>query len=320
MAKTPSEQMQELVNLHKSESIASLILVAKDVVGPEQLRFGGTLIPEAAQTFITLMFEDPFLDKVTRRPMTTINAEGGVLDIPNRGLQNWPEGTEPTGTVSASNHNYMLTAKPAKLPVNLGYSFFIDNQNNPNFRTELENAFASRIRGELTDLAFNGDESTDSGDADYKFLKLNNGWLKVAAASSDVKKVTIDPVNDGWMDSLEAVLDKMPSLYRPNASFIMETADRDKYAIEVGRHVTGVSAVANERASSLISYPMMPNAFMRSKSVLFTNPKNLIFGVAQDIKKSVMDYPRKSCFEFTWEMWVDFDIAVKTGTVLATPR
>jgi len=319
MPKLAGEQMQELVQVHKSEAIASLILVAKAVTTPDTIRFGGTLIPEAANQFITMMFEDEFLSNVTRRNMTRINAEGGVLDIPNRGLQNWAEGTSPATTTSPTNHNYKLTAKPAKLPVDLGYSFFIDNQDNPEFRTMLENAFASRIRGELTDLAFNGDEAALEADPDYKFLTLNNGWLKVANASADVHKVTINPADDGWVDSLEKVLDEMPSLYRPNSKFIMETANGDKYAIEVGRHITGNSAIANEKPAALITYPLMKNAFQKAGHVLFTNPKNLVFGVAQDIKKSVMDQPRKSCFEFTWEMWVDFDIAVKTGVVYGKP-
>lgn len=316
---TAADQMQYLVNIHKSEAVASLILVAKDVVGPEALRFGGTLIPEAANQFITMLFEDPFLDQVTRRPMSRINSEGGVIDIPNRGLQNWPEGTEPSNKQGAVNHNYKLTAKPTKLPVDLGYSFFIDNQDNPNLRTELENAFVSRIRGELTDLAFNGDEAVDGGDPDHAFLSLNDGWLKIAANNNSVHKVAINPDDDGWVDSLDKVLEPMPALYRPNAKFVMNTTDGDKYALEIGRHVTGGSALANERAAALIGYPIGKNAFQRLKHVLLTNPKNLVFGVAQDIKKSVEDRPRLSCFQFTWEMWVDFDIAVKTGTVLGRP-
>jgi hypothetical protein len=312
------DELQHLVNIHKSESIASLIAVAKGVVGPETIRFGGTLIPEAANTFVTMLFEDPFLQRVTTRRMSRINAEGGVLDIPSRGLRTWPEGTEPPSTVSPTNHNYLLTAKPASLPMDLGYSFFIDNQDNPNFRTELETAFVSRIRAELTDLAFNGDEAAAAG-PDHDFLVLNNGWIRLAEAAAAVQKVTIDPVNEGWIDSYDRVLEKMPALYRPMAEFIANTVDRDKYAIEIGQHVTGVSTIANERASALITYPVLANAFPPEKHVLFTNPKNLIYGVAQDITRAVEDRPRLKCFQFTWHLWVDFDIAVKAGAVLGRP-
>lgn len=309
------DEMQRLVNIHKSEGLATLVACAKGLVGPSDIRFGGTLIPETANAFITDIFADPFLQRVTTRRMARTTAEGGVLGRGRRRLQDWAEGSEPTSTAGVSNNNYKLTAKPVKLPVDIGYSFFVDNQDNPNLRTELEAAFVSEIQEDLTDLAFNGDEGAAPG-GDHDFLVLNDGWLALAADSNLVQKVTIDPTNDGWIDTLDKVLEPMSARHRRNAQFIVNTVDRDKYGIEIGQHVTGVSAIANERASALVTYPVLDQSVFPEKTVLMTDPRNLVYGIAMDIRRSVEDVPRKSCFQFTWQMWVDFEIAQKHAAVL----
>lgn len=302
--------------LVKSGVIPDILAMAKSQIGPGQLNPGGALRPQASEKMISLVFDDDFLKKVTTRRMKRLTADGNVFDIPSRSMRHVPQGTEPTAAdkTNTNEFGYELSAKETELYVDITLDFLRDNADNTNIVTELEAAFAMKLRGELVDLAFNGDEA----DAD-PFIKLNDGWVKIAQDAANLPKVQIDPATDGWVDTFAAVLEQLPSHFRGGAAFIVNTADRDRYALEIGKHVSGTNFIETGKAGSLIQYPLVTSHFVPEGHVMLTNPKNLVFGLNTQMDRFKEFDARKRVWEYTWTVHSDFEIAAKQACVLGHP-
>ena len=298
-----------------------LIRFAKGEIDAGALASGGTLKPQQSNRILSLVAKNPFLSGITRRTMTRLKADGYVIDIAQRSLRSVPEGQEPAedDKTGITNFPYQLYAQAAELFTDVTRSFIQDNLDNPQFLTELEAAFATRIADELVDLGFNGDESVAQDHKDYKFLKLNNGWLKIAANSNDTNKITIDPETDGWVDTLANIIKMQDSRFVAGSSLIMNTVDAVEYDVEVGKHVTGRAAIADSKANGLVGFNIIRQGHMPAKTVMFSPPKNLIYGINKNITRHKAWHARKRVVEYTWELMADFEIAAKQAVVLATP-
>lgn len=297
----------------------SLIQFAKSTIEAGALNAAGALTPEQSRVVLKLIFEDPFFSNVTRRTMRKMTAEGKVLDTPNRSMRRVAQGTDPAAgdKVGLDTFNYKLTAQECDLFADVAYSFLWDNKDNPGLVGEIESSLMTKIKGELVDLAFNG-QGTGFAGADADFLQLNEGWIKLAADSAASKKVTIDPATDGWVTTLAKIIAPQEKRFRNGAVLIMGMADHDSYAIEIGKHVTGSDHIVNNKASGFIRYPVLSNQAVPDGTVVFTNPKNLILGVNTDITKTREPNGRKRVVEFTYSMNMDFQIAAQQAVVLAT--
>jgi hypothetical protein len=310
------KEFERLRALHKSAHIASLILCAKGLIGPSDIRQGGAITPQRARAFISLVYDDGFLQKCTRETMTSLKKEGAVLDIPQRSLRRVAQGSLPADNekTGVNNYNYILEAEDAQLFMDLTRDFFRDNADNPNLVSELEAIFATRVRGELVDLAFNGTGDPDDG----AFLKLNKGFIQQAIDGvPNGQKITIDPATNGWIEELGRVLLAMPEDFLDGAVLHMNTKDAIEYGLEVASHVTGTPQVAQASVSALLDFPVEKVKRMPRGTVLFVQQRNLVFGVNQDIQRTVEVKGRERCTWYTWDMSVDFQIAAKQGAVLA---
>ena len=297
-----------------------LIEFAKSRIESGALGMAGALTAQQASTVLKLLFEDPFFSRVTTRKMAKLTAEGKVLDIASRSLRRVAQGTAPTDDQKQGidNFNYKLTAEEADLFVDIMYSFIWDNKDNPNLISEIESAFMTKIKAELVDLAFNGQGADYTGD-DADFLTLNEGWIKLAEDSDDTNKVSIDPGVDGWVTSLGAVLKAQEKRFVANSALIMSVTDHNNYALEIGKnHDASKYAIPDSKAGGFLTYPVISNMAVPDGKIMFTNPKNLVFGVNTDITKTREANNRLRVVEYTYTMNVDFEIAAKQAVVLAT--
>lgn len=309
------DELQRLMAIHKSKHIVSAIMIAKGLIGPGDIRQGGAITPERARRFISLVFAEAFLQKCTRDVMVSLKKEGAVIDIPQDSLRDVPQGELPSNDdkASLSNYNYILEAKPAQLFVDIKKDFWRDNQDNPSLATDLETSFSNRVRGELVNLAWRGTGVTDDG----PFLKLNKGFIQIAkdGAPSD-QRLTINPEANGWVAELGRMLLALPEQFHTGAVFHMNTKDAIEYGLEVAQHVTGLPQVAANAVGALLNYPIESLAAIPRGKVLLAQQPNLVFGVNQDIERTVEVKGRERVTWYTWDMNVDFEIAAKAGVVL----
>lgn len=295
------------------------IALAKSLIQPEDLRQGGELKPQAASRLISMLFEDPFLKQVTTERMSRLTKEIDVIDILRRQLVRVPQGQEPEDgdLTGAAEFGCKLTALDVQLFATLTLDYLRDNKDNPNLTREVEKGFNTRLTNDLVDLAFNGTKDDYSGaDRAAKFLSLNKGWLQIMRDAAGTPKIAIDPATDGWKASMKAVMEAGDIRFRKNSVFLMNTADADDYAEELNAPITGMALDADSPLRRYKGKPIIDHPEMPQGSVVFTPLKNLVYGIHTDVRRTRAYHNRRRALEYTFDMAVDFEVAVKQAAVL----
>lgn len=308
-----------IITLKSGQKMLDVVALAKGLIEPEDLRNGGELRPEAAAKLISMLFDDPFLKRITTQRMRRLTKDIDVLDILTRQLVRVAQGNEPSDDdlVDAVEHGAKLTALDVQLFATLTLDFLRDNKDNPQLTREVESGFNTRLGNDLVDLGFNGVDDDNAGATRAeRFIRLNKGWLQIMREAAKTEKVAIDPATDGWVGSLRAIMDKSDDRFRATSVFFMNEADADAYGREINAPVTGHEVHSNSLArrfegKEIITHPVAPRG-----SVMFTPPKNLVYGLHTDIRRDRAYHSRKRALEYTFDMAVDYEVAVKQAAVL----
>ena len=296
---------------------ANIVNIAKDLIAPADIKAGGTLRPEESERLISTVFKTDFLSKVNTKRMSRTKSAIDVFDIAKRQLVRVAEGTEPTDNQDVTDAGAVMTALSVQLFPSVTLSFLRDNKDNPNLVQTVEMAFADTLTRDLVDLGFNGTSDTATGStADEKFLALNKGWVQVAKDNAAVIDVTKAKANMKWVTYLGNVLKAADDRYKNDSVFIMNTGDADAYGIELGGHVTGTALVADSPLRRFQGRQIIGNAYMPTGTILFTPINNLVFGMSTEIRRDRDYHSRKRVIEYTFDMAVDYEIAVKKAVVL----
>ena len=311
------------IKLKSGEVIDDLVALAKSLIGPNDLANGGQLSPQRAAKLITMIFADAFLGKITTVRMDRLERNIDAIDVASRQLVRVPQGAEPSAdqTPNAGEHGSVLRALAVQLFPTLTLDFLRANKDNPQLLKEVETAFGTLLTNDLVDLGFNGIGDGGAGaNQEEKFLNLNKGWLQIAREADDAPKIEIDPEVDNWQASLGAIMDQGDERWRQTSAFVMNLADADAYARELGGHVTGTPLTADSPLRRYQGRPIEAHPRMPRGRVMFTPLKNLVFGVHTDIHQEREYHKRKRVLEYTFDKAVDYEIAVKQALVLAEPE
>ncbi len=301
------------------QQMDDVVALAKSLIGPHDLANGGELRPQAASRLISMIFEDEFLKKVTTESMSRLTKDVDVIDIMRRQLVRVAQGNDPDvgDTVDAAEFGCKLTALTVQLFPTLKLDFLRENKDNPNLTQTVEAGFNTRLTNDLVDLAFNGVADDGAGaNRAAKFIRLNKGWVQVLTEAAAAPKVVIDPATDGWIASLRLVHDASDVRFRRNSVFVMNEADADAYSREVNAPVTGTAVNLDGPARRFEGKAIEGHPDMPAGKVMFTPLKNLVFGVHADIRRDRAYHNRKRVLEYTFDMAVDFEVAVKQAAVL----
>lgn len=296
---------------------AKLVLFAKGLIGPADITVTGALTAQQSRSFITTVFKNEFLKNVTTDAMGKLKKEGNVLGVPSRALRSVAEGQEPDDDdlAEVANTGYVLDAQAWQLFSNIGFSLLIDNQDNPELPSIIENGFMTQISGEMVDLAWNGTGVVGDG----KFLALNEGWLKkldAAATAGDSQRCDVTPVTTGWYATLGAMFGMVPAKWKSQCVAMMNTNDADRYA-----HERGEDAVRSDdgRSRQYNGYNILPCEYMPEGHIVVGPSKFLVFGLAKDVTRARQPHARKRVIELTFDGYCDFDVAVPEAFVHGAP-
>lgn len=301
------------------QRMIDLVALAKGLIEPEDLRNGSGLVAQQASKLITMLFADPFLAKITTERMRRLTKQIDVLDIMRRQLVRVPQGKEPPDdqTVDAAEFGSNLKALPVQLFPTLTLEFLRDNKDNPNLVTEVEKGFNTRLGNDLVDLGFNGVADDEAGATRAeKFIRLNKGWVQLVKDAQHSPKVDIDAPTDGWISCLQNVVDAADENFAPNSVLIMNHRDAGQYARELNAPITGTAMHAESPTRQFEGIPIEAHPLMPRGHVMFTPLKNLVFGVHTTILRDRAYKSRKRALEYTFDMDVDYEVAVKQAAVL----
>lgn len=217
-----------------------------------------------------------------------------------------------------------LVAKDYEAQVKIGYKFLRDNIEDDEVENTIMSTLIERIGVDLEEIGLAGD--TGSGDA---ALALQDGW---------VKRISTNVVNAGSAAVSRALFEQL------HGSVALKFRQSGKHVFFVQEHAGEKwRAIIGDRATALgdkaILEGMIPPAAGRpviqvgnmpvasgppaTAPILFTDPKNLILGIWQDIDVRTFDDSREGAVTITARYSVAFNIeheaaAAKATNVLAT--
>ncbi|MFS4437854.1 hypothetical protein ACMA5I_06550 [Paracoccaceae bacterium GXU_MW_L88] len=307
------------ITLKSGEQMEELVALAKNLIGPGDLKYTGDLTPQAASRIISMIFKDDFMSKITTERMTRLTKDVDVIDLAPRQLVRVPQGQEPAASdhATANAPGCKLTALDAQLFAKIKLDTLREHKDDPNLIKLVEEGFATTLHNDLVDLGFNGvaDDATGAN-REAKFVRLNKGWLQILRDSANAKKADIDPATNGWKASLSQIIEAGDERYREQSVFIMNIADADAYAEELNAPITGTAMDADSPLRRYMGKQIIANGKVPQGSVLFTPIKNLVFGMHTDVRRDREYHTIRRALEYTFDMAFDYEVAVKHAAVL----
>lgn len=296
-------------------------IIAKNAVDTSALGTGGRMNAEQANKFMTFMQDySPFLNKVDFIRMQKTTRDLDSLDVNKRALRRQAENTEnaPTGTVSHMRRT--LNAVGVIMPYDVTFQYMKENIEGENVNTTLAQMFAKQFANDTVELAFLGDESSDDN-----FIKINNGWLKIAKADSATHKFdtegSTDYLNTVFPGLLSAMPDKYYNLYTEEDKskikiFCSPTVNRRyKQQLQARNTALGDALITGGKNVNYDGFEIVPVAFIPDGIQIVTPYENLVYGIyGQSLEVYNQVVPRKTRYEYT--LLADFDMEINNPDAL----
>lgn len=270
---------------------------------------GGLLQPEQGAAFIRKLIKTPTILPQVRvvemtSPQRKINKIGFDTRILRAATQGTalaaPSGSGLGGRAKPVTSQITLNTKEVIAQVNLPYDVLEDNVERTTVATNgaasspwtsglqetIVSLIAERAALDLEELCLLADTSyTNGGDADDQaYLSMFDGWLKKAASGHVVNWTNQTIAKEMFKAGMKA----LPDQYQRNlgqmkhyVSVDQEIEYRDMIANRVG--ALGDSQVQGRGELAPFGVPLEAAQLMPEATGMFTNPKNLIFGIQRQV-------------------------------------
>lgn len=282
----------------------------------------GLLNPEQAQQFIQQTFESTALGEVIRKVQR--KAKTGEVDkigIDSRILRKKTENVDDEYRAKPTFDKLEYATTAVRLPWEITEESLRENIEGQNFEDITTKLMTTQLGIDLEDLYINGDEATPTEDADYDFLKINDGWLKQLQTGSHIvdRAGAEDTMSlDLFYDALAAMPDKYNDgtlRWLASPSFVQKW---EQYLLNQSiKNGGGLSESLMKAPGStpFIKVPRMP-----ANQVVLTNPQNLTVVHTYDVKIRKTTEGEKAIMQDKrfYVVHLDFDpiIEEKDATVL----
>lgn len=258
--------------------------IVKDAIVTTTLS-NGLLNPEQSKRFIQQTFDATPLGGLIRHEMR--RAKTGEIDkigIGSRILRKKTENTDDNyrASVQTSAVEYSTTA--VRLPWEITEETLRENIEGQGFEATVANLMSRQLGVDLEDLYLNGDEATESGDPDYDFLKINDGWIKQIKDSGHV----IDAATESGMslDIFYKALASLPNKYNNGKlRWLMSPHRAQEWELFLLNKVVNAGGVVPESVyNAPAKIPTIEVPALGDDVILLTDPKNLIVVNTYDVK------------------------------------
>lgn len=258
--------------------------IVKDAIATTTLS-NGLLNPEQSRRFIQQTFDATPLGGLIRHEMR--RAKTGEIDkigIGSRILRKKTENTDDNyrASVKTSAVEYSTTA--IRLPWEITEETLRENIEGQGFEATVANLMSRQLGVDLEDLYLNGDEATDSGDPDYDFLKINDGWIKQIKNGGHV----IDAATESGMslDIFYKALAALPNKYNNGKlRWLMSPHRAQEWELFLLNKVVNAGGVVPESVyNAPAKIPTVEVPALTDDVILLADPKNLIVVNTYDVK------------------------------------
>ncbi len=298
------------------------------------LASGGLLSPTQRKPFLKGVYQStPIWDLVTREVMNAKQHEISRLSMSGRILKKPPaENTEINSAqkVKPSTGKTSLSAKQFVGEVPISYRVILQNIDKEGFIEEVLNEVANQCGVDIAVTLMRGDTTLSTGvNDDQDALSVLDGWRVQANSLGtvyDAQNANVD------VDLLAAIYESMPGKYIQNSALRMQFLAQYNLGLNWRRNFSrrqtvGGDEVAQhaEKAPPFWGRPVLEsqeiatytNATETCSDILFTDPKNLVAGIHEDIRIRVVDWPVTRSVRILVEVEVDCGFQRPEAVVLA---
>ena len=245
---------------------------------------GGLLNAEQSDTFIRNLIEQPTLIGAVRTvPMTSPEMSVDKIGFGSRILRaaNQTAGSRALDVADRAKPDFgqvKLNTSEVIAEIRLPYEVLEDNIERGDLQNTILALIAERASLDLEELIVLG----DSGSAD-PYLALQDGLVKRVSSN------TVDGTGLGITPELFSTsLKAMPKRFRRDKAQMRFIADMDveqdyREAISQRGTALGDSIVTGGTAIPVFGVPLIGNSVIPASSMIFTNPKNILFGMQRRI-------------------------------------
>lgn len=258
--------------------------IVKDAISTTTLT-NGLLNPEQSKRFIQQTFDATPLGGLIRHEMR--RAKTGEIDkigIGSRILRKKTENTDDgyRASVNPSAVEYSTTA--VRLPWEITEETLRENIEGQGFEATVANLMSRQLGVDLEDLYLNGDEATDSGDPDYDFLKINDGWIKQIKNGGHVIDATAE--SGMSLDIFYKALAALPNKYNNGKlRWLMSPHRAQEWELFLLNKVVNAGGVVPESVyNAPAKIPTVEVPALTDDVILLADPKNLIVVNTYDVK------------------------------------
>lgn len=237
----------------------------------------GLLNPEQARKFIQQTFEATNLNKLIRHEMRT--AKTGEIDkigIARRILRKKTENHDDgyRAGVETSQIEYATTA--VRLPWEITEETLRENIEGQHLEQIITDLMTTQLGVDLEDLYLNGDESIESTDPDYDFLKINDGWIKQISNGGHVYDASGE--NNMSLDLFYKTLKTLPNKYNNGKlRWLMSPHRAQEWELFLlDKIVNAGGAVPESVYNSPARIPTVECPSLDDGTIILTDPKNLV--------------------------------------------
>lgn len=264
------------------------------------LSAGGLLTVAQNQSFIRNMIDQPtLLNQVRVVEMDTPSLELNKIGFGKRILRAASEGValadaavdgtsfdpstagEATARAKPQTSKVTLNTHEVLAEVRITYSALEDSIERGNLENTIYQLIGERSALDLEELIINGDTSLNTDDT---YLDLTDGALKLSTAH------VVDANGAGVSANIfNSVLKALPTKYRRNRSsmrFFTSMDVEQDYRLALSTRGTGLgdAILTGQQAVPVFGVPLVGAALMPQSNILFTNPKNIIFGIQRNLR------------------------------------
>jgi HK97 family phage major capsid protein len=290
----------------------------------------GLLNAAQANKFIDMIMESSeFLKKIRREKRDRLNGTISKLGVGSRLLRGKEEGQD---NITGNEVVPVIGEVPYNVvKMTLGTSMTEDwlqeNIERENFEDHFMGKIAEQLQVDVLDLAFNGDTATPSSHQDYKFLKLNDGYIKqIKAAGHKVDGRTINGGNFG-KKYFYALRRAVPKKYRtPKFRWICSDDTYTDLSEYLSERPTALGDIAITKGQQLeilgTGFETVPN--MPDDVILYADPNNLVMVFTRNIKHRKTTEGKEAVYEdkrfYATHLEADFVISEVNATAILINR
>jgi hypothetical protein len=271
---------------------------------------GGYLNPAQSREFLRQMFDaTAFLKDINTVQMITPTQDLDYIGMNTRVLRLAAEGVAPTELIGVTTSKQQLEAREVILPFDITDNVLEDTIERGRADDTIAAMMAEQFGNDLCDLAINGDSAAGSG-VDQNFLRIGDGFVKIAKTSTDTHKFDTAGSTDYKDEIFPGLLAALPNRFKRRKTelrFYVSPTVAEAYTHQLSLRGTalGDESLVTGNLQRYAGIPLFECEYMPDDVFILTSNRNLSTGIFREVRVENERSPRKRLTEYTSTMRLD---------------